>query len=233
MKEIPAMDYTKSRLADLAVPVYRVILRIFLATCIVLSPVVTFLILIFNPLTNVEDPRQTIAAAASANLTVVTIHFVLNIAASYLVPLAMLGLMLLALQRSPWLAMIGGGIALLGVLPTAAFVGQDALTYDMAHLGNRAAFVALSNSFGNDPVMSFYLTFFVIGQKIGTILLAIALWRARVIPIWAMALLILGIVVQTAAFPIGSFYLEIAADILLIIGSIPAGLAMLKYPKGT
>lgn len=213
-------------------PAYRKLQRVLFAACIALGPLMAVLEVLTADRINPPGGSIAIANAAAANATAVQLHFICSFAASFLLLFGFLGMALLAMRRSPWLATIGGAIALLGVTATAAFVAQDDLTSDMAQLGSSTQFVALWERFNGDTVMTVYLYLFVVGALfLGPILLGIALGRARLIPVWAVTVIILSRLLQVAAFPthINPNATETVTFALLFIGSVPAALAMLKF----
>jgi hypothetical protein len=68
--------------------------------------------------------------------------------------------------------------------------GSDNVALGAAHAGMRpAATGALLTSIGKIPPIELAVNIFVLGHIAGLLLLAVALWRGRVVPAWAALLL--------------------------------------------
>lgn len=214
-----------------SLPTYLKLQRTFFATCIVLGPLMAILEVAFNPSIGASSGSAVIAANAAANDVATQLHLWFGVAGSFLMPFGLLGMALLAMRRSPWLATIGGLAALLGFLPSSVFAGQEALTYDVAQMGGSAPLVALWNRFNGDAVMTFYVLIFIVGGLLGPVLLGIALGRAQIIPAWAAWLIVIHSPLLVAAF-ISHFHPQVAEIVtysMLLIGCIPAASAMLRF----
>src|SRR5207247_8220666 len=100
---------------------------------------------VFN--SSVAAPVDTSAMASSTgNL----LHFIGGIAASFFLPLGYLGMSLLGMRRSPWLATIAAALSLVGWIPWSALIGIDDLAYDIAQVGNSPPLAALWLRFTGD-----------------------------------------------------------------------------------
>ena len=209
--------------------------RLFFAASIVLGTAAILVAACTNPPYYGSQPG--IASAVATNATDSDLmdltHLVAQLIAAYLLPLGFLTMAWLANRRSPWLASIGAFVTLLGFLPLALYVGQDALFYDIARWGSNPQFVDLAQRWNNDGVMNVYGIMFGIGSVFGPTLLGIALWRSRAIPAWAAICLI----VSRLSAPLFLFVpyhvasaIILVGVVLLFIGSIPAALAVLRVP---
>src|ERR687883_417513 len=164
--------------------------RTLLAACIVLAPLSITLYVLAWP----ENPAPVafnattaapIATSAMAGPIGNTLHFIGGIAASFFLPLGYLGMSLLGMRRSPWLATISAALSLVGWIPWSALIGIDALAYDIAQVGSTPQLAALWTRFNGDPVMLTYLLIYVIGHLLSAVLIGIMLGRLRLIPAWA------------------------------------------------
>jgi hypothetical protein len=206
----------------------------FFAACIVLGTATTFVSVIANPgyyrVGNGEITAFIAAFAASSDFMGQT-HVISTVIAAYLLPLGLLAMAWMALPRSPWWTSCAILVLLIGLLPLAAFGAEDSLSYDFARISSAPLLLNAAFRFDHDGPMTYYKAMFIIGTIPGIMLLGIALWRARVVPVWAAILIIisrpiaflfpflpvqLGIIVQLPSF------------LLLFIGSIPAALVILK-----
>jgi len=218
------------------VPIIYRLQRLFFAVSIVLGTAAILVAAFANP--PYYGSQQGIATAIATNATDSDLmdqtHLVAQLIAAYLLPLGFLAMAWLANRRSPWLASIGAFITLLGFLPLALYVGQDALFYDIARWGSNPQFVDLAQRWNNDGIMAYYGIMFGLGTVFGPTLLGIALWRSRAIPVWAAICLTFSRL-PVFLFPFVSYHVEsaivLAGVVLLFIGSIPAALAVLSAPR--
>ena len=187
---------------------------------------------VFNPSRSAvgNTGSAVIAANIAANAGTNLWHLLFGMFAVFLLPFGTLAITILAMRRSPWLATIGGFLALIGLFAFIVFVGQEELSYLMAQMGGGTQLVTLWDRFNTDPLMSAYLYIFIIGYLIGPMLLGIALGRTHMIPAWAAWAIILRSPIQVVGFltHIG-LSIEIVTYGLLLIGSIPIALALLKF----
>lgn len=214
--------------------------RWFFAVCIVGGTAATLVSVATNPgyYHLHTDVTSFIAAFAAASPVVAETHVIAMIFVSYLLPVGLLAMAWLALQRAPWWASSAALLLLLGVFPTAIFAGQDALSYDIARLGSSPLLLTLARRFDHDEVMGYFNAAFDLGSILGPTLLGIALWRARVLPTWAAVLITLSrpLVFLYPALPAHwqlGFLVQIPSSLGLFLGSVPAARAFLKALPGT
>ena len=222
-------ESTLSSGQERVVPTYRKLHLAFLAACIVLAPLVLFLGFFFDPTGGIPPAASAIFAdfrAASPLRIQLFIFF--NAITPYFFPLSYIGLGMLAMKRSPWLATIGTAFGLLGSLPFAYFVGPEASGDILSRTNQAAAFVTLWHGFGSEGAIVFLQYSWVVGHILGYILLGIALGRARAIPLWAACLIVAAIPFQAAAYISGQGIYQLISYALIFIGSIPAALTILK-----
>ena len=213
-------------------PAYLKIQRAFFAVCLILGPVLMILSVFLNPDRTVDSNAGSavIAARMAADTDLSPLDFFIMVTAVFLLPFGALGMTWLAMRRSPWLASIGGFLSITGFIAFVVFVGQVVQSRLMAQMGGGQQLITLWDRFNTDPVIAAYLYIFIIGNLIGPMLLAIGLRRARLIPAWAAWALILRAPIQVAGFPthIG-LSIEFVTFGLLLLGSIPIALALLKF----
>jgi len=214
-----------------AEPFYRKFQRACLAACIVLAPLVLILGFALDPTGGVgvlSDARVLAANFQAASPLQIQLFLYLNAVTVYFFPLSFIGLGLLAMRRSPWLATIGMICGLAGSLPFAVFVGPEALAAGLGQFGANASNAAMWQYVFSQGAISLLQASWVIGHLLGYVLLGIALARSRVIPLWAAGLFIVGIPFQMIAYPTRLGILQLICFALIFIGSIPAALAMLR-----
>jgi hypothetical protein len=106
----------------------------------------------------------------------------------------LLGVMRLFRGRSVTLGQIAAGLLAVGVIGLTAglaFNGFDVILADSAD--REAAVQIYDEGDENGAVIAYFLFFFFIGIVLGSILLAIALFRRRIVPIWSPILLVVAI----------------------------------------
>jgi hypothetical protein len=136
---------------------------------------------------------------------------------SWLFVPAVLGLIGLVSERAPRLSLIGGGLALLGVLVAIGDATVELMYWQMGAAGaDRAQMAALADRYENAAGSS--LPFAVGGLALiaGLVLLAIALWRTGAAPAWAAAGIPVGVVLNIVAFSSSSGALVIASNVVLL-----------------
>ena len=177
-----------------------------------------------------------IKAGAAAQMAYAVAHPALHQIEQVIVPLAsvlsligVIGLVQLAIRRSPRLAMIGGALALAGWGTLPIWAGQDNLTYFMGKIGSNPQLVHLWNQF-NTTGTNTYLYIFIIGHLVGPLLLAIALRRASIIPRWSPIVIATTIPLHVLAFATGARYFDPIAYAMLAGALIPAVTAVLNSP---
>lgn len=209
--------------------------RLFFAACIVLGMLVTLVLVATSPqyYSLQNGVAVMVTTFATANTAMIQAHLISGVFTIYLLPLSLLTMAWLAMRRSPWLASIVILVVFISIFPVAAFSAQDALTYDLAHMGSNPLFVTIAQQFNNDGVMSYYNAMFIVGTVFAPTLIGIALWRARAVPMWAAILITFSrLLVFVYPFVPGlpGIYIQVLSWVPLFIGSIPAALAMLKVP---
>ncbi len=134
-----------------------------------------------------------------------------------------LGLMKLLRGRGVTLGQVGAGLITVGLIGLTAVLAFNTLDVEMARSVNREAMTALSESLEDSPVlMAYFFGFFLGGIVLGSLLLAIALFRRHIVPIWSPILLILSLVI---AFVGGEEQLLSALSfVVLLIALLPLAL---------
>jgi hypothetical protein len=197
------------------------------AASIILAPIAVLGGSRLNPaIGGIGAGAANVAANVAADPATNQLHVALYAVDTFLLPLSVLGLAGLALERSPWLATIGGGLGLIGWLPWSALVAQDDVTFQIGRLGGDPGFVELWNRFTTDAVMGGLTLLYVIGHLVAYILLGIALGRARIIPLWAAWALVLTTPITIAAFALRAHVLLDVVAVFWLAGSVPAAFAV-------
>ncbi len=218
-----------------AVPLIYRLQRMFLAACVVLGILTALVLVVTSPQYYglKSGAAVVLAAFASANPVLMQVHIIVGVFIVYLLPVSFLTMAWLPMRRAPWFASIVILIVFIGVLPIASFSAQDALTYDLAHMGSNPLFLTIMEQFNDDRVMSYYNVLFVIGTVLAPMLIGIALWRTRVVPVWAAVLITFSrflVLLYIFVPSLPAVYSQTLSWVPLFIGSIAVALAIVKLP---
>jgi hypothetical protein len=209
----------------------RTLRRIATAISIVLGPLTVGIVRATVPLASSSGGKGAIAAMA-ANPAMARIELTAGVIATLFLPFAIVGLTRLVVRRAPVLALLGGSLALVGWAMVPMLVTSDAMTYEMARLGaNQAQFAALWEQLNENFAVNMLFTVFLVGHELGTLLLGIGLARARVVPLWAAAAVVIGIVLHPVSFVVGNRLVDILAYALITAGCVAAARAVLITPN--
>jgi hypothetical protein len=221
-----ALTYQSDQTAK--TPTYLKAQRALLAVCIILAPLSITLYLVAWS----GSGRQPLIAAAIAGSTGNTLRLVGAVAASFFLPLGYLGMSLLGMRRSPWLATICAALSLVGWIPWAALIVLDDLAITINQTGSTSQLAALWAHVNGDPVMTAFLLIYVLGHLLSAVLIGIMLGRLRIVPVWAAWAFALTSLLTILVFPIHNIVVQDVLKYLicafLFVGAIPAAFAMLK-----
>ena len=165
-----------------------------------------------------DDPTAMLAAIAANRERTMVAALLLMLSSVLFLP-AFVGLIHLLRDRGVVLGHLGGGLALLGALGHIGRATHFLVYVQMTTGGaDQAQMVALINRIQGDPALvPIMLT--LAAFDFGLLLLGIGLWRARVVPRWAAA----GIVLAIVLVIIGVVIIDGGPIILLVVF---AGLAI-------
>ena len=144
-----------------------------------------------------------------------------------------LGLAFLVRRRRPGYGLVAGALALTGVLGLAAVITIDGFAWGIAgelsakpEVGPDAAATMLKDLQESEWSYVYYLT--PIGFGVGMIMLAVGGVRQGAVPLWAGALLALGVVMAGTETVIVSNAYFIAGAAVLLAGGVAVALAILR-----
>jgi hypothetical protein len=211
--------------------IYR-LQRNFFALCIVLGPAFGLAAVLTGPgyYSTSNGPVAALAATRAASTVQLQVSVIISTIATYLFPVGLLAMGWLAMRRAPWWASAAMLAVFIGVFPFPAFIAQNQLYWDLARIGNDPIFDTIVQRFNDDGVMGYYSAVFLLGTVLGPVLIGVALWRARVVPLWAAVLILIGrpliFLYPLLQGVIPAVYVQAFTWLPLVIGSIPAALVM-------
>src|SRR5215472_6214903 len=184
---------------QVSVPVYRKLHRAFFALCIVLAPLILSAWFALCP-TGVGDPAcpdqarslAVFAVFRSTNPQLMQVFLFLSLVVPYVYTLSYIGLGLLAMKRSPWLATLGIACGFAAGIVWAAIADSITMLDSMAQISLNPLFVTVEHHYYSTWLVLAFGAAWVIGHQIGYVLLGIALLRTRIIPRWAAWLIIVS-----------------------------------------
>ncbi|MHB1535859.1 MAG: hypothetical protein ACYC1D_14880 [Acidimicrobiales bacterium] len=194
------------------------------AVCVVAAPLLVGVGRALVP-TLKDDKASTTIPAVVAHLSAGRAELILAVFGLVLVPFFVLGLYRLVNRRTPVLAGVGCVIGLVGWTMAPVVTAGHALAYEVARLGGNPA---IYDRFLHNGAVNALTVVFIVGHVLGTLLLGVALWRTRVVPRWAAAAVVVGIVGHLLSTPAASRGLDIAGFVLLVAGCAAAGAAILR-----
>ena len=146
---------------------------------------------------------------------------------------AVLGLAFLVRRRQPTLGLIGGALALAGVIGLAAVIAIDGFAWGIAGelstyspLGPPGGAEVLSDLQGSEWSLPYYLT--PLGFIVGMLTLAVGAARQGAVPAWAAAVLALAVLLVGTETVIVSNAYFIAGAAVLVVGGLAVALAILR-----
>lgn len=108
----------------------------------------------------------------------------------------MLGVLRLMRRRGVTLGQVAAGLLVFGLIGLTAGLAFNGIDVVLAEADNRDAAVAIYEDVEESAALTIYfVAFFFVGIVLGSILLAVALFRRRIVPIWSPILLIVSILV--------------------------------------
>jgi hypothetical protein len=192
--------------------------RTLAALSLLVTPVLLLLAVLIGPDLG-DDPAEELAAIADNEAGFVISGLLFLIAPLVLLP-GMMGTIRLMRRRGVTLGQIGAGLILFGALLTMAFYGFGVVQYVAATDDgvSRPEMVKLFDAAEDSGLAFPIFVGFVLGLILGSILLAISLWRNRVVPVWGPIALVLSSVL---GFVGESTVVGAISFVLLFVGLFP------------
>jgi hypothetical protein len=201
--------------------------RVVAGVSLVLSPLFLLAAFVVVP-TMASDTRAELAAIAQ-HPTQWYLFGLFTLLSYVLLAPAVLGLMHLLRDRAAAWSGIGGSLAFLGTFASVADTRMVFVHWQMAAPeADRDQMVALLTRLEASAGATLPFVLGTLGLVIGTVLLAIGLYRARAVPTWVAAALGAGIVANLAAFIAGSRPGLIASSAVLVLAYGSVGLLFLR-----
>ncbi|MEU7693716.1 hypothetical protein OHB01_17415 [Microbispora hainanensis] len=173
-------------------------------------------------------------ALASAHPGLYRLGSLAAMVGSLLMVPAMLGARRLIGDRSRRLGFLGTVLVAAGYICYFAIAFNGIGNVVMAERGDHAAdYAAVIDGVESEPTVVWVFPLFALGNLVGTLLLGLALLRARVVPIWAAAGVVAWPPLHVIGLVTGSEWFEVAGAVTQAAGLAAAGLRLLSAPPGS
>lgn len=195
-----------------------------------------FLILVLGELLKVADYESAevqFRAIATQPTGMEYAWLLMQVLGAILLIPAAIGIMRIVMQRRRGLTLgyLGGAFMLLAALGGLVALGMElAQFFALINGADKDAMVQLALAINAWPLFGAFLMAFLAGFPIGLLLAIIAFMRTRLLPVWALALLLVPVVAGLLPLPGG-----LGADLALVsLMALPIWMAwaMLRRPAG-
>jgi Domain of unknown function (DUF4386) len=160
---------------------------------LVAGPLLFLLDALIDPAWDDDNAAYLAEVAANKHLNI-TAEVVATLGSLVFIPGA-IGVMRLMRGPRVTLGHVAAGLLTVGLIGLTASLAFNAFDVAMADFENREAMVAFRDELEDSgAVNAYWLSFFFGGVVSGSILLAIALLRRRIVPVWSPILLVVAIV---------------------------------------
>lgn len=187
--------------------------------CLVMAPAVILGAFIIAPFGSDETGKEIVGAVAANQWAYTVVPVVLTVGVLLLIP-AVVTAIGLAAVRAPYLAYIGGGMAVAGYASLlSTFTGpQVAMALAAAGVPTQQAATVIDKMTSGSVVLNLLTFVFVAGHILGTTILGVALVRAHVVALWAGALIAISPPIHLVAHIVESKPADLVSFSLLAIG---------------
>lgn len=191
------------------------IARIAAGSSMILAPLFGLVAAVATPGLDTTNRAEIVSIARHPDAFYV--YAVAILVSSYLLIPAFFGLMNLIRQRSVRWAYVAGGVAQVGMVIA---VGDAATELMYSRMGAPSAdpdqMVSLANRY--DSVSGAIYAVGGLAVVIGTVLVAVALWRTAVVPRWTAVALVTSVVLNIAGFSAGNQAVLLSSYVVMLAG---------------
>ena len=186
---------------------------------LVAAPAVILGGFVIAPFGNDETGKEIVSAVASNQWAYTVVPVVLTVGILLLIP-AVITAIGLAARRAPYLAYVGGGMAVAGYASLlSTFTGpQVAMALSAAGVSPDQAATVIDKMNSGSIVFNLLTFVFVAGHILGTTILGVALIRARVVVWWAGAMIAVSPPIHLVAHIVESKPADLVSFCLLAVG---------------
>jgi hypothetical protein len=194
--------------------------------CMVVGPLLALAAFIVSPAIKSGSAAQVAEVARHQDRFLLSM--LLSLAAVTLVVGGALGLMHMLRERKVAYGHVGGLLALVGLIATMAQLGAQLMLWPMVRDGVQATDVTAWHAVTHDTATMIPLFIVPWLAVAGFAVLAMGLYRGRVVDWWMSAMLALGALGITLAGPLASLAVGIVGAALFLVGSGSIGMIVLR-----
>jgi hypothetical protein len=170
-------------------------------------------------------------ALAAAHPTLLRTGVLAGMVGALLMVPAALGTGQLIGDRARRLGFVSATLVAAGYICYFAVINMSMVTLAMAHRGGPLAdYAAVLDAAENNTLTAWVFLLFVAGNLLGTFLLALALLRGRVVPVWAAVAVMAWPVLHVTGLIAGTEWFEVAGAFLQGIGFAVVGARLVRRP---
>jgi hypothetical protein len=200
--------------------------KMIAGACMVVAPIVLLVATVIHPASDTDEATQ--VATIADNLDAWYAAHLLALVSIVLMVPALLGLMHMLRERQVTLGHVGGGLAMLGLLAFVGIVAMELVMWQLASDGDTAAAVSLLNGLNESAGILIPFALVSFGFSIGMALLAVGLYRARVVQSWMAVCVGVGSILFGFGVATAMNWLTIVAAAFLVVGLWSIGRMVLR-----
>jgi hypothetical protein len=200
--------------------------KIVAGACMVVAPVVLLAAMVIHPASDMNEATQ--VATIADNLDAWYAAHLLALVAIVLTVPALLGLMHMLRERQVALGHVGGGLAMLGLLAFVGIVAIELVMWKLVGDGDTAVAVSLLEGLNESAGIVIPFAVVSFGFAIGLALLAVGLYRARVVQSWMALSVGAGSILFGLGIATAMNWLTIVAAAFLVVGLGSIGRMVLR-----
>jgi hypothetical protein len=190
--------------------------RVVVGVCLIASPLTLLASALISPAIESSEADQ-LAVIAQDPGRYYLFTVLIFVSTALWAPLV-LGLMYMVRERAATLGNVGGSLAFVATLVGVGDAVSQLFIWQMVAPGaDRAQMVALLSRFDNAGGAAIFFRIGGPALVIGTIMLSIALYRARAVPAWAAAGVALGTFLNIAGFVASSNPIVVISSVVLLV----------------
>lgn len=192
-------------------------IRKIVAAAMILGPLLSLVSAVVSPPLESSTPATLAQIAQHPDRWYLYAIFI-TVGAWFFVP-SVLGLMNMLAARAPRASLIGGSLTLIGVLIAIGDGTTELLYWQMgARSADRGQMVALADRYDSATGSSVFFTVGGLALLVGLVVLAVALARTRIAPVWAAAAIAVAAIVNIAGFSTASNAAVVVSNLVFLAG---------------
>ena len=194
--------------------------------CMVVAPILLLVAMVIHPASDMNEATQVATIADNLDAWYAA-HLIALVSIVLTVP-ALLGLMHMLRERQVSLGHIGGGLAMVGLLAFVGIVAMELVMWELVSEGETATAVTLLQGLNDSAGILIPFALMSFGFAIGMALLAVGLYRARVVQSWMAVCVGAGSILFGFGIATAMNWLTIVAAAFLVVGLGSIGRMVLR-----